>query len=70
MITDKDPLADAWYRERESDRTFFVTGVDEEGDLIEIQRHDGRVEEIGLAEWSELDLELAEPPEDWSGHEH
>lgn len=65
MSADKEPIADTWYREQGSDRTFFVTGVDEDGELIEIQRIDGGIDEIGLAEWSELDLELAESPGVW-----
>jgi len=44
-----------------------VTAFDEEEGTVEIQHFDGDIEEMDLDDWRELDLELIEPPEDWTG---
>jgi hypothetical protein len=62
-----DPVAGQWYRDLEADETFQVLSVDEDEELIEIQHLDGDVEEIDLDAWTEMDVELTEEPEGWSG---
>lgn len=67
MAMDIQPAPDTWYRETNGDRMFVVTSYDEVREIVEIQHYDGEVEEIDLDDWVQLDLELAEAPEDWSG---
>jgi uncharacterized protein DUF6763 len=64
MRDELDPIAGNWYRHVEKDQTFKVVGIDEDRDVIQIQYFDGDVEEIETDAWSEMDLDVAEPPED------
>jgi hypothetical protein len=61
------PTVGQWYEDLENDETFQVIRVDEDGEIIEIQHLDGDTEELDVEEWAELDLELADEPEGWSG---
>lgn len=61
------PAPEIWYTDVPSGRSFCVTDVDTSSDTIEIQHFDGDIEQIDLGEWVELDLELTQVPEDWSG---
>jgi hypothetical protein len=67
MRDELDPITGNWYRHLDKGQMFRVVDVDEERDVIEIQYFDGDVEEIDTDEWSEMDLDVAEPPEDASG---
>jgi hypothetical protein len=67
MRNELDPRIDQWYVHTDKGQCFYVTGIDEEEDMIEIQHFDGGIEEIGLDEWPELRIELCEQPENWSG---
>ena len=64
-----EPVIGDWFRSHES--TFEVVAVDERDGTIEIQHHDGSLEELELDEWSMRckagTLERAEQPEDYSG---
>jgi hypothetical protein len=51
----------------ENEETFQVLKVDEDREIVEIQHLDGDVEELDVDGWAELDLELTEEPEGWSG---
>ena len=62
-----DPIAGQWYRDLEADETFQVLSVDEDQELIEIQHLDGDLEDLDVDAWAELDVELTEEPEGWSG---
>ncbi len=62
-----EPTIGQWYEDLENDETFQVIRVDEDGEIIEIQHLDGDTEELDVEEWAELDLELADEPEGWSG---
>ena len=66
MISEIEPVEGNWYIRLDKDMDFTVVAVDEEEGVVEIQYLDGDLDEIGLEEWDELDLELSEPPEDWS----
>jgi len=44
-----------------------VVAWDPEDQVIEVQFYDGTIEEYDMDTWEELELRLAEPPEDWSG---
>lgn len=69
MGRDHNPVPGQWYESLEDEETFQVLSVDEDSELIELQYEDGDVEEIDYETWQELDLELAEEPEGWSGSE-
>jgi len=65
MIGEIEPVEGNWYSNLEAGRDFTVLTVDEDAGVVEIQYLDGDVDEIDLADWSELDLEISEPPDDW-----
>jgi hypothetical protein len=62
-----EPTVGQWYEDLENDETFQVLKVDEDREVVEIQHLDGDVEELDVDGWAELDLELTEEPEGWSG---
>ena len=67
MGRDHNPVPGQWYESLEDEETFQVLSIDEDSELIELQYEDGDVEEIDYETWQELDLDLAEEPEGWSG---
>lgn len=67
MSVDLDPIVGAWYRRLDENQLFTVVGIDEDSGLIEIQYFDGDLSEIDTSLWSELELETAAEPEDWTG---
>jgi len=67
MARDHNPVPGQWYKSLEDEETFQVLSVDEDAELIELQYEDGDVEEIDHETWQELDLDLTEEPEGWSG---
>ncbi len=60
------PAVGAWYQTIEGE-TLEVVAWDPEDQVIEVQFYDGTIEEYDMDTWEELELRLAEPPEDWSG---
>jgi len=62
-----EPTVGQWYEDLENDATFQVLKVDEDREVVEIQHLDGDIEELDVDGWAELDLELGEEPEGWSG---
>ena len=69
MGRDHNPVPGQWYESLEDEETFQVLSIDEDAELIELQYEDGDVEEIDYETWQELDLDLTEEPEGWSGSE-
>ena len=67
MRDELEPVTGNWYSHRDKGQTFQVIAVDEDRQLIEIQYFDGDLEEIDSDAWYEMDLEIAEPPEDERG---
>jgi len=67
MSYDMDPIVGNWYQHVDKGLDFEVVAVDEETTTVEIQYVDGTLDEITLDDWYEIDLEPAEPPEDWTG---
>src|SRR6202008_1722466 len=67
MGRDHNPVPGQWYESLEDEEVFQVLSIDEDSELIELQYEDGDVEEIDYETWQELDLELTEEPEGWSG---
>lgn len=67
MSRDHNPVPGKWYENLEDGEVFQVLSVDEDSELIELQYEDGDVEEVDYETWQELDLELSEEPEGWTG---
>jgi hypothetical protein len=67
MANDVEPIVGNWYVHLDKGQKFKVVAVDEECKLVEIQHFDGDIEEASLAEWDEMQLELSEEPQNWSG---
>lgn len=67
MPTDVDPIVGNWYRDLERDERFEVVAVDEDEGVVEVQYFEGEVEELDVDTWYEMDLEVIEAPEDWTG---
>lgn len=67
MGNELDPIVGNWYRHLDKGQYFTVVAIDEEDGTVEIQHFDGDLEELDLADWPALDIELAEAPEDWTG---
>jgi hypothetical protein len=65
MGRDHNPVPGQWYESLDDEEVFQVLSVDEDSELIELQY----VEEIDYETWQELDLELTDEPEGWSGSE-
>jgi hypothetical protein len=60
------PVVGAWYQNIEGD-VLEVVALDSGEGTVEVQFYDGTIEEYDLETWEELELRVAEPPEDWSG---
>lgn len=69
MGREYEPTVKQWYEDLENDETFQVLKVDEDKETVEIQYLDGEIEELDIDSWAELDLELTQEPEGWSGSE-
>lgn len=67
MTNTLPPIVDQWYQHLDKGQCFFVTKVIAETDCIEVQHFDGDLDEFSFAEWRNLDIDLCETPEDWSG---
>ena len=65
MSHELDPKVGRWYRRLDDEQLFKVVAIDEDDGLVEIRKTDGEIEELDSTEWVELDLEMAEPPEDY-----
>lgn len=66
MPTPFEPRVGDWYETLEG-RTFEVVAVDEDEGTVEIQYFDGDVEELDVDTWSDLELQSAAEPKDWTG---
>ena len=58
-----------WYKDY-LDRPLQVILYKEDDDYIEVQLFESDVTEFDLDSWNPLEIELIEPPEDWSGPFH
>jgi uncharacterized protein DUF6763 len=67
MPNELDPVVGQWYLHRDKGAMFRVVAVDASSGGTDIQNFDGDVEEIEIDTWREMDIETAEPPEDWTG---
>jgi hypothetical protein len=67
MINELDPLVNQWYMHHDKGEMFRIVATDTATGNLQIQYFDGDVEEIERDAWSELDIEAAAAPEDWTG---
>ena len=67
MGNEFSPVIDQWYQYVDGGELMRVVAIDKAEGLIEIQKFDGNIEELDEEAWGELDIQLAEPPEDWTG---
>ena len=67
MPNELDPRIDQWYAHLDKGQRFYVTAIDEDESTIELQHFDGTLAEISADDWRELQIELSEEPENWSG---
>ena len=67
MAVDVDPKAGQWYCHLDKGQRFRVVAVDDIGQNVEVQNFDGTIDEFDLETWYQLEIELCEAPENWSG---
>lgn len=67
MPNELDPVIDQWYAHCDKGEMFRVVAVDAASGSIEVQSFDGDVEEVDASAWRDMDIETAQPPEDWTG---
>jgi hypothetical protein len=60
------PQVGEWYRLPEG-ALVEVVAIDDNDRTVDVQHYDGTVEEWDLESWDDLQLEPAEPPEDYTG---
>jgi hypothetical protein len=65
-MTEVAPVIGNWYK-HENGEIFEIVAMDADDGAIEIQYFDGTIEEIEVDAWEQMEIEEAEPPEDWSG---
>lgn len=67
MASRLEPIVGQWYLHRDKGEMFRVVALDAPAGTVELQNFDGDIEELELDAWRGLDIEAAEPPEDWTG---
>ncbi len=67
MPNELDPQIDQWYAHLDKGQRFYVVAINEEDNTVELQHFDGDIEELSLAEWRNLKIELSVEPENWTG---
>jgi len=67
MSNELDPVVDQWYRHLDKGEMLRVVAVDPVARLVEIQNFDGNIEELEFGAWHDMNITLAEAPEDWTG---
>lgn len=67
MPIEDRPIINQWYRHLDKGYQFQVVMVDEREGTVQVQHFDGDLEELDLDTWNDLEIEIIEPPEDWTG---
>ncbi len=66
MSSNTEPTVGSWYQYPDEGEKFEVLEVDDDRGIVEIQYADGERDEIDIEEWSDLEVNLTDPPEDWA----
>lgn len=67
MSNELDPVIDQWYAHLDKGQRFYVVAINDDDSTVDIQHFDGDLEELSLEEWRDLDIEVSEEPENWTG---
>ncbi|MDX1813094.1 MAG: DUF6763 family protein [Gammaproteobacteria bacterium] len=67
MDTDLDPIIDNWYMHLDKGQKFRVVDIDEDNEIVEVQHFDGDLEEVSFNEWRDMEIEISDEPQNWSG---
>jgi hypothetical protein len=67
MANQCEPVIEQWYLRRDKGEMFRVVAVDANDGAVDVQNFGGDVEELDREAWLDLDIELADPPENWTG---
>jgi hypothetical protein len=67
MPNELDPIIGQWYAHLDKGQSFYVTAISEDDNTVEVQHFDSDLEEFSFDEWRDLDIELSEEPENWTG---
>lgn len=67
MKNELDPRVDQWYFHIDKGQRFYVIDINEKDNTVEVQHFDGDLEEFTFEEWQELEIELSEEPENFTG---
>lgn len=67
MANELDPIIGQWYAHTDKGQRFYVTAISDEDSTVEVQHFDSDLEEFSFDEWRDLDIELSEEPENWTG---
>ena len=67
MANELDPIVGNWYQHLDKGQSFFVVAIEPRSNLVEIQYFNGDLDELDRDQWRDLDIDLAEAPENWSG---
>ena len=66
MTTITDPTIDHWYKDVENNLVFKVVAIEEAGESIEVQYHNGDIGEYDKDSWYNSTFDFIEDPEDWN----
>lgn len=67
MSNELDPRIDQWYTHLDKGQRFYVVAINEEENTVAVQYFDADIEEFSFDEWRELQIELSEEPENFTG---
>lgn len=67
MPIESDPVVGQWYEHLDKGQKFEVVALDEDVGTVDIQYFDGDLDELDLDTWYELEIQMSETPEDWTG---
>ena len=67
MPNELDPIVGQWYAHLDKGQRFYVTATSDEDSTVEVQHFDSDIEEFSFEEWRDLEIELSEEPENWTG---
>lgn len=67
MSGDAQPIEGNWYEAEDRGAPFFVVTVDEDEGIVEIQHLSGKLEEIELDDWQDMEFTPIDQPDNYPG---